>query len=370
MALTQAQIQEYYATEGKKANPLSPTAWLAQKQGTSTKTTSTIPQSTLDNVSKQVALITQQVQNIAAQVPSASSLLFNAYGYNVYSNASVSLITAPDGSGRQAVKWTNPDGSYVWETVNGSNVQKYASQYYKQDTSSTTEPDYRSQMSKNQQTIYDTLQRQLDALTAKGQTINPYVEITPEKAAEFMAQAEREISPYYQTQMKLERENLLRSIGYDTESLNLFEQQMERTYGKNLNTLSENMAESGFAYSGKRKTEESDLAYNTQTQINENRRQSANQAANLASAYAQRWGSANLPASTTISATPNVVAGQSAFNKTGGNVNYYTLSPELYDDLIGSQQYEQTAQQKARASELEGAYKESELVNRQRQLTL
>lgn len=277
------------------------------------KTTSTIPQSTLDNVSKQVALITQQVQNIAAQIPSV--------------------------------------------------VQA-------QTQATTQEPDYRSQMSENQQTIYDTLQRQLDALTAKGQTINPYVEITPEKAAEFMAQAEREISPYYQTQMKLERENLLRSIGYDTESLNLFEQQMERTYGKNLNTLSENMAESGFAYSGKRKTEESDLAYNTQTQINENRRQSANQAANLASAYAQRWGSANLPASTTISATPNVVAGQSAFNKTGGNVNYYTLSPELYDDLIGSQQYEQTAQQKARASELEGAYKESELVNRQRQLTL
>lgn len=276
-------------------------------------TTSTIPQSTLDNVSKQVALITQQVQNIAAQIPSV--------------------------------------------------VQA-------QTQATTQEPDYRSQMSENQQTIYDTLQRQLDALTAKGQTINPYVEITPEKAAEFMAQAEREISPYYQTQMKLERENLLRSIGYDTESLNLFEQQMERTYGKNLNTLSENMAESGFAYSGKRKTEESDLAYNTQTQINENRRQSANQAANLASAYAQRWGSANLPASTTISATPNVVAGQSAFNKTGGNVNYYTLSPELYDDLIGSQQYEQTAQQKARASELEGAYKESELVNRQRQLTL
>lgn len=277
------------------------------------KTTSTIPQSTLDNVSKQVALITQQVQNIAAQIPSV--------------------------------------------------VQA-------QTQATTQEPDYRSQMSENQQTIYDTLQRQLDALTAKGQTINPYVEITPEKAAEFMAQAEREISPYYQTQMKLERENLLRSIGYDTESLNLFEQQMERTYGKNLNTLSENMAESGFAYSGKRKTEESDLAYNTQTQINENRRQLANQAANLASAYAQRWGSANLPASTTISATPNVVAGQSAFNKTGGNVNYYTLSPELYDDLIGSQQYEQTAQQKARASELEGAYKESELVNRQRQLTL
>lgn len=75
--------------------------------------------------------------------PSNGSVLFNAYGYTIYSNASVSLITAPDGSGRKAVKWTNPDGSYVWETVDGSNVKQYAPQYApssSQTNTSTTAP--------------------------------------------------------------------------------------------------------------------------------------------------------------------------------------------------------------------------------------
>lgn len=65
------------------------------------------------------------------QPTSNRSVLFSAYGQTIYNDATKSLITAPDGSGRQAVKWTNPDGSYVWETVDGNNVQNYASQYYK-----------------------------------------------------------------------------------------------------------------------------------------------------------------------------------------------------------------------------------------------
>ena len=60
---------------------------------------------------------------------------FSAYGYDVYNDASMSIISAPDGSGKQAVKWTNPDGSYVWETIDGPNVQNYAPQYYQGETS-------------------------------------------------------------------------------------------------------------------------------------------------------------------------------------------------------------------------------------------
>ena len=282
----------------------------AKQLGYKPAATAQLPQSQLDAISKQVAQISQQAQTIATQIPS------------------VSQATAQPAN------------------------------------------DYRAQMNENQQVIYDTLNPQLDTLTAKGQTINPYVEITPVQAAEFLAQAEREMSPYYQTQMKLERDNMLRSVGYDTQSLDLFEQQMEKTYGKNLNVLGENMAESGFAYSGKRKTEESDLAYNTQTQIDEQRRALANQAANTTSAYAQRWGSANLPTTSAMSAAPKVLPGQAGFDKSGTSTLLYSLSPELYDNLIGTQQYEQTTQQKARASQLEGAYKEQELINRQRQLTL
>ncbi len=74
---------------------------------TPAKTTSAIPQSTLDNVSKQIALITQQVQNIAAQVPSVAR-------------------------------------------------------------TQTQEPDYRSQMSEKEQAIYDKLVENLDKVNSNG----------------------------------------------------------------------------------------------------------------------------------------------------------------------------------------------------------
>ena len=66
------------------------------------------------------------------------SVLFSAYGYTVYSNAKVTQITAPDGSGRTAVMWTNPDGSNVWEITSGPNVQKYAPQYYNSSGTATS----------------------------------------------------------------------------------------------------------------------------------------------------------------------------------------------------------------------------------------
>jgi hypothetical protein len=42
--LTDAQITQYYATEGNKANPLSPTAWLAQQNSNDYSTVSTVAQ--------------------------------------------------------------------------------------------------------------------------------------------------------------------------------------------------------------------------------------------------------------------------------------------------------------------------------------
>lgn len=77
-------------------------------------------------------------QNNNNQPSNNHTAKFSAYGYTIYNDATVSVITAPDGSGRQAVKWTNPDGSYVWETVDGSNVQNYAPQYYQGQVNPST----------------------------------------------------------------------------------------------------------------------------------------------------------------------------------------------------------------------------------------
>lgn len=79
-------------------------------------------------------------QNIRQSTSTQPSVLFSAYGETVYSNAKVTQGPAPDGSGRQAVIWTNPDGSYIWETPDGSNVKQYAPQYYSASPSTTTPP--------------------------------------------------------------------------------------------------------------------------------------------------------------------------------------------------------------------------------------
>lgn len=47
------------------------------------------------------------------------------------------------------------------------------------------------------QDLYLQLKGQLDQLKQRGQVINPNIEITPEKIAEFTKQAEAEIDPYY-----------------------------------------------------------------------------------------------------------------------------------------------------------------------------
>ncbi len=77
--LTQAQIQQYYATEGKKANPLSPTAWLAAQTAPAASTTPivsnpTLPQTNLDAISAQIKTIQDQANQIAMQVPTATGV--------------------------------------------------------------------------------------------------------------------------------------------------------------------------------------------------------------------------------------------------------------------------------------------------------
>lgn len=71
-----------------------------------------------------------------SQQTTSPSVLFSAYGQTIYSNATVSLGQAPDGSG-QAVYWKNPDGSYVWAGTSNPLVTQYAPQY-KNKTSATS----------------------------------------------------------------------------------------------------------------------------------------------------------------------------------------------------------------------------------------
>lgn len=213
------------------------------------------------------------------------------------------------------------------------------------------------------------IQNQLNELQRRGQAVNPYVEITPEKTAEFMAQAEREISPYYSTQMKLAREGLLSDIGYSTDKIQKFEQQLEQKYGQQVRQLGEQAAETGFLYGGKRRLAEQELAQGTQQDIEARRRQLSFEAGKSARQFAQQWGGQSLPAST-IAQAPRVLSGIGTFERQQGVSPLYTLSPDLYQNLIGEQQFAERAAKRRRTSELEQSYRESETAKQIRQLEL
>ena len=65
------------------------------------------------------------------------TVLFSAYGQTIYNDAVKSLVTSPDGSGRQVIKWTNPDGSYVWADLTNDLVTQYSPENYKSADSSS-----------------------------------------------------------------------------------------------------------------------------------------------------------------------------------------------------------------------------------------
>ena len=213
------------------------------------------------------------------------------------------------------------------------------------------------------------LDEYLAALFERGEVINPGVEITPEKLAEFAAQASREIDPYYSTQLKLASESFLRDVGYTTEDILRTEKIAEEKYGKTVRQLGESEAERGFAYSGARKTKEKELATDTQRQIEEGRRQAQYAGGTGAREFAQLWGS-GLPEAPSITTAPTVSPGERTFQWGSGTQPFYQLSPDVYEGLIGERQWEQTAEEKRRVSELEGAWRTKQEAEEYRKLNL
>lgn len=213
------------------------------------------------------------------------------------------------------------------------------------------------------------LNQYLDKLAKQGQVVNPEVEITPEKMAEFMSQAEREIDPYYSSQMRLAKEGLLRTAGYTTQQIADYEKTSEETYGKTLGTYQENLAGTGWGYSGKRVEGERTLAEATQRDIEAKRREASYTMGTNARNFAQLWGTQNLDTSN-ISSAPMVRAGEKSFEWGSGTTPLYQLSDDVYSGLVGEKQWEQQAAKKTRASELESAWRESEELKKWRELNL
>ena len=218
------------------------------------------------------------------------------------------------------------------------------------------------------QGLLDQFEQVLAKLEATGNTINPNVEITPERLAEFTKIAESEIDPYYQTQSKLARESILRDFGYSRDQITLNEQDLEREYGKTFKNVGESAAERGFALSGGRRLEESELAQGTQRAIEKGRRELGFATGTAARQFAQQYGGlASLP-QLSFQGAPQVRTGESGFQRTLGESPYYELSPDLYSNLIGTQEFARRGAIKSRTSQLEQAERMKLGIQQQRQL--
>ena len=218
------------------------------------------------------------------------------------------------------------------------------------------------------QELYKTLSQYLQQLQQKGLAINPNIEITPDKIAQFLRQAENEISPYYKNQLKIARESFLRSVGYTSQELVRKEQELERQYGRELRGIGESAAEIGFAQSGRRIEAERELAEGTQREIEAGRRQLSFQAGTGARQFAQQFG--GLGTTPTIGGAPRVLAGQAGFQQGGGDNALYEISPDVYEGLVGEQEFARRGAVQGRSSQLEEAFRSQQAINQQRVLQL
>ena len=211
-------------------------------------------------------------------------------------------------------------------------------------------------------------QQMLEQLISNGQAINPNIEITPEQTAAWLEQAQGEIDPYYDTQMRLAREGLLRQAGYTSDEINAREADLESKYGRNVRKIASDSADTGMALSGRRIEGEGDLASETQNDINNYRRTAEYNMGNAARTFAGAWGSEDLP-ELNYGEAPTITAGSQSFNWSGGNRPFYNISDSVYDGLVGSQDRQRDTDVRERGSELEGAWRTKE-ENRIRTLTL
>ena len=227
-----------------------------------------------------------------------------------------------------------------------------------------------SQLPTEYQALYAQLDQYLKRLQAQGQTINPNIQIDPAKIAEFTAQAQREIEPYYANQLKVARGDFLRGVGYTQDQITQSEKQLEQQYGQKVRAIGEQAAEVGLARSGRRLKEEQELAQSTQEGINQQRQLAQYQAGTQAGNLAEQFGTSSFGSAPALSAAPRVIAGQSTFGQGTEPSPFYTLSPEIYGGLTGTQEFAQRGSVQSRASQLEEAFRQQASIYQQRNLTL
>jgi len=216
--------------------------------------------------------------------------------------------------------------------------------------------------------LFGEIQKNFKNTEALGNAVNPNVEITQERVAEFLSKAEKEVAPYFASQFKLAKENLLYNLGYAETEIDIKEKEFEQDYRKSLRNLSDTLAERGLASSGQRAERERELASDTQRRIDEPRRAFTQQAGQAHRQFAQQYGEEGyrgLGESTQVNA-PQVLPGQRNFQRPTSRSPVYELPQNIYSGLIGSQQTERHTSIQNRADYLQNRESERRLEGQQK----
>ena len=221
------------------------------------------------------------------------------------------------------------------------------------------------------QTVDDLLEEVFSRLSQAGYMVNPQASITPQSVSDFLARLERDddpifsqfrekarqiIGPYFENELKVNRENLLRDLGYTREQLLNYEQNLERQYGQQTRELAGGFAERGMALSGARGVAEETLAFQTQQDIENRRRQLGFQAGTQAREFAGLFGGAQVP-TFNIPEAPRVLAGAGQFERGGRELPFYSLSDSVLQGITGSREFERRAEERNLASQFEESFR-------------
>jgi hypothetical protein len=205
------------------------------------------------------------------------------------------------------------------------------------------------------QKILDVVQQQLDALVLQGKTPQPDIPITPEKAAEFLAQATREMDPFYQRLGDEAAADLKSSFSRRVALQQQGEQDLTRQYQEGYDQTAANAAETGQTFGGVRGRQERKLAEDANREDTRSREQLAFDVGQQVTAGARNLGSTAFGTkvgTTTIAGMPQFNAGQRDV-QFGAADNLYTLPTNVEGEL----ERQKRAAVEARKAELEAAYR-------------
>jgi len=205
------------------------------------------------------------------------------------------------------------------------------------------------------QKMLDVIQGQLDALVLSGKTPQPDIPITPEKAAEFLAQATKEMDPFYQRLGEEASADLKSNFSRRVALQQGGEQDLARQYADQYDQTAANAAETGQVFGGVRGRQERLLAEGATRAGTRSREQLAFDVGQQVTAGARSLGSTafgTLVGNTSIAGMPQFNAGQRDV-QFGASDNLYTLPTGIEGDL----ERQKRAAIEARKAELEAAYR-------------